>query len=159
MQIAQPAYNFQVFVMIMKIIQTLWSNMLILEVIEVLTSGKITVYGIPEICFWKIRNSLLIYHTWYKRDIRKNTEISAMRSVPKPHQPPHLLSFGISMFLYRKEKLYRSSISIREDINMKKLFFRALPESPNPQFGQHSPLFLDAKTTFCAYDREKNRWW
>ena len=65
--------------------------------------GKITVYGIPEILFWKIRNALLIYHTWYKRDFRKNTEISAMRSVPKPHQPPHLLSFGISMFVYRKE--------------------------------------------------------
>ena len=41
-----------------------------------------------------------------------------MRAVPKPHQPPHLLSFGISMFLYRKEKFYRSSISIREDINI-----------------------------------------
>ena len=65
--------------------------------------GKITVYGIPEKLFWKTRNSLLIYHTWYKRDFRKNTEISAMRAVPKPHQPPHLLSFGISMFVYQKE--------------------------------------------------------
>ena len=26
-----------------------------------------------------------------------------MRAIPKPHQPPHLLSFGISMFVYRKE--------------------------------------------------------
>ena len=40
---------------------------------------QFTVYGIPEILFWKIRNALLIYHTWYKRDFRKNTEISAMR--------------------------------------------------------------------------------
>ena len=46
---------------------------------------------------------LLIYHTWYKRDFRKNTEISAMRSIPKPYQPPHSLYFGILMFLYQKE--------------------------------------------------------
>ena len=26
-----------------------------------------------------------------------------MRTIPKPHQPPHLLSFGILMFVYRKE--------------------------------------------------------
>ena len=76
-----------------------------------------------------------------------------MRSVPKPHQPPHLLSFGISMFLYRKEKLYRSSISIREDINMKKLFFRALPESPNtphpPNLGNLVLFFGRQKQRFA----------
>ena len=32
--------------------------------------GKITVYGIPEILFWKIRNALLIYQIWYERDFR-----------------------------------------------------------------------------------------
>ena len=65
--------------------------------------GKNTVYSIPEICFWKIRNTILIYHTWYKRDFRNNTEISAMNSIPNPHQPPLLSSFGISMFAYQKE--------------------------------------------------------
>ncbi len=65
--------------------------------------GKNTVYSIPEICFWKIRNTILIYHTWYERYFRNNTEISAMVSIPSPHQPPLLSSFGISMFAYQKE--------------------------------------------------------
>ena len=46
--------------------------------------GKITVYGIPEILFLTMiydisvmHFALLIYHTWYKRDFRKNTEIFA----------------------------------------------------------------------------------
>ena len=72
--------------------------------------GKNTVYSIPEICFWKIRNTILIYHTWYKRDFRNNTEISAMNSVPSPHQPPLLSSFAISMFAYQKE-IYTFQIS------------------------------------------------
>ena len=72
--------------------------------------GKNTVYSIPEICFWKIRNTILIYHTWYKRDFRNNTEISAMNSIPSPHQPPLLSSFGISMFAYQKE-IYTFQIS------------------------------------------------
>ena len=33
----------------------------------------------------------------------KNTEISAMCDIPKPHQPPHSSYFGILMFTYRKE--------------------------------------------------------
>ena len=37
----------------------------------------------------------------------------------------------------------------------KNVFFRALPESPKPQFGQLGPLFFTSKTTFWAYDRKK----
>ena len=33
----------------------------------------------------------------------KNTEISAMCAIPKPHQPPHSSYFGILMFLYDEE--------------------------------------------------------
>ena len=44
----------------------------------------------------------------------------------------------------------KTSFWVREDINRKKLFFRALPESPkpppsSPQFGQLGPLFSDVK--------------
>ena len=65
--------------------------------------GKNTVYSIPEILFWKIRNEFLIYHTW-NNGISEKSEKSAMCNVPKPHQPPHAASFGISMFAYQKEK-------------------------------------------------------
>ena len=32
-------------------------------------------------------------------------EISADRSIPIPHQPPHLLHFDTTMFPYQKEKM------------------------------------------------------
>ena len=50
--------------------------------------GKNTVYSIPEICFWRIRNTILIYHTWYERDFRNNTEISAMVTTTTTTQAP-----------------------------------------------------------------------
>ena len=34
--------------------------------------GKNTVYSIPEILFWKIRNEFLIYHTWNNGISEKN---------------------------------------------------------------------------------------
>ena len=48
---------------------------------------------------------------------------------------------------------------LREDINRKKVFFRALPESPKPpwpQFGQLGPLFSDVKNDVLRVWPKKN---
>ena len=42
--------------------------------VRIIPVGKITVYGIPELLFWKIRNALLINHTWYIRYTERYTE-------------------------------------------------------------------------------------
>ena len=47
--------------------------------------GKNTVYSIPEILFWKIRNEFLIYHTWNNGISEKIWKIS---NVYRPKTPP-----------------------------------------------------------------------
>ena len=47
--------------------------------------GKNTVYSIPEILFWKIRNEFLIYHTWNNGISEKIWKIS---NVYRPKAPP-----------------------------------------------------------------------
>ena len=56
---------------------TVWSNVYIV--------GKNTVYSIPEIMFWKIRNEFLIYHTWNNGISEKIWKIS---NVYRPKTPP-----------------------------------------------------------------------
>ena len=46
---------------------------------------KNTVYSIPEILFWKIRNEFLIYHTWNNGISEKIWKIS---NVYRPKTPP-----------------------------------------------------------------------
>ena len=65
--------------------------------------GKITVYGIPEIMLWKIRNQFLIYQEWYNDRSEMISDTSAMRAIPKPHQPPHLAYFDMLIVLYQNE--------------------------------------------------------
>ena len=65
--------------------------------------GKITVYGIPEILLWKFRNQFLIYQEWYNDRSEMISDTSAMRSVPKPHQPPHVVYFDMLIVLYQNE--------------------------------------------------------
>ena len=49
------------------------------------TTGKNTVYSIPEPLFWKIRNEFLIYHTWNNGISEKIWKIS---NVYRPKTPP-----------------------------------------------------------------------
>ena len=60
------------------------------------------------------------------------------------------LNLSLSLLTkFQSCRLLSTTIHIREDINEKKHFFRALPESPNPppwpQFGQLGPFFPDVK--------------
>ena len=60
------------------------------------------------------------------------------------------LNLSLSLLTkFQSCRLLSTTIHIREDINEKNIFFRALPESPNPppwpEFGQLGPLFSEVE--------------
>ena len=58
---------------------------------------------IPLFHVWYIRNSFLIFP-------KKVTEISAMWSIPKPHQPPRGAYFDTLTVLYQNEKYWPQAV-------------------------------------------------